>query len=135
MKKYTRQQLFDKVAGHLLKQGKRSETADGNLCKYRNGNFRCAVGCLIPDELYCPQIDFDSRVDGTAGAAMTTIPEDDSDALLHQILWEAGVAADGLKLLLDLQQVHDNSEVEQWRQLRQVATRWNLSKEVLGCGA
>ena len=48
----TNQELFDIVAAHLIKQGRRS-LDEFSVCQYRgtNGDM-CAVGCLIKDELY-----------------------------------------------------------------------------------
>lgn len=46
---------FDKVANHLIKQGKRSLALDGAgwVCAYRGeGGAKCAIGVIIPDELY-----------------------------------------------------------------------------------
>ncbi len=48
---YTKQQTFNKVVRHLRRQGVRSSAA--GVCFYRGPNdTKCAVGCLIPDELY-----------------------------------------------------------------------------------
>jgi len=48
----TNQEVFDKVATHLLTQGKQSVNA-GGTCLYRGpGGTSCAVGCLIPDKVY-----------------------------------------------------------------------------------
>ena len=48
----TQQQIFDQVARHLLKQGKRAVSAQGR-CKYRTDDgLKCAAGCLISDEEY-----------------------------------------------------------------------------------
>ncbi len=48
----TEQEIFDTVAIHLIKQGKQSADAFGN-CLYRGPEgLKCAVGCLIPDEVY-----------------------------------------------------------------------------------
>lgn len=53
----TQQEIFDAVLGHLRKQGKASVN-DMDLCQYRGpGGASCAVGCLIPDELYDPLIE------------------------------------------------------------------------------
>ena len=53
----TEQELFDKVSNHLLKQNKHSMDSDKS-CKYRgNGGRMCAIGVLIPDELYHPWMD------------------------------------------------------------------------------
>lgn len=45
------QEIFNKVSTHLLTQGRPAREED--RCRYRttDGLF-CAVGCLIPDELY-----------------------------------------------------------------------------------
>jgi len=52
LKDATRQQIFDQVARHLLKQGKRAVSAQGR-CKYRTDDgLKCAAGCLISDEEY-----------------------------------------------------------------------------------
>jgi hypothetical protein len=47
----TPQEIFDKVATHLAKQGHRA--VDGDSCMYRGSKgTMCAMGCLIPDEEY-----------------------------------------------------------------------------------
>jgi hypothetical protein len=52
----TPQEIFDKVASHLLTQNKRS-IKDGT-CVYRGpDNTSCAVGCLIPDDIYVPEME------------------------------------------------------------------------------
>ncbi len=56
MPKYTPQQIFDTVARHLHQQ--RGRSVDGVQCLYRGpGDLKCAVGCLIPDELYTPDME------------------------------------------------------------------------------
>lgn len=53
---HTEQEVFDYVAKHLLKQGERSVV--GTSCSYRGvGGLMCAVGCLISDEEYKPEMD------------------------------------------------------------------------------
>lgn len=52
-----RQEIFDKVATHLIAQGKQSLIDDGEIdeqfCAYRDLNgAMCAAGCLIPDAEY-----------------------------------------------------------------------------------
>lgn len=51
------QATFDRVVTHLAQQKRRSkvsseEAAGSGMCRYRTGTLSCAVGCLIPDELY-----------------------------------------------------------------------------------
>jgi hypothetical protein len=53
----TKQEIFDTVALHLIKQGKQSADATGD-CFYRSPDgLKCAVGCLIPDEVYRPEME------------------------------------------------------------------------------
>jgi len=59
-----KQEVFDKVASHLLTQNARSvgieydegvagETTAYTKCMYRGkNNMMCAAGCLIPDDVY-----------------------------------------------------------------------------------
>ncbi len=48
---YTKQQTFNKVVRHLRRQGVQSSRT--GRCLYRGpDDTKCAVGCLIPDELY-----------------------------------------------------------------------------------
>ena len=52
-----RQQHFDTVLAHLRKQGKRS-TYGNRGCAYRGtDNTKCAIGALLPDELYDPKME------------------------------------------------------------------------------
>ncbi|MGQ7794513.1 hypothetical protein ACUN0C_19080 [Faunimonas sp. B44] len=55
-----RQEAFDFVVRHLFKQGERA-VAEGGGCLYRGPDgTKCAVGCLIPDELYTPRLEGNS---------------------------------------------------------------------------
>lgn len=52
------QEIFDKVAAHLLTQMVKSQNEAGHKCMYRGtANTRCAVGCLIPDDKYDPSME------------------------------------------------------------------------------
>ncbi len=51
----TAQQVFDRVATHLLTQQKMSGKVDH--CYYRKDGLSCAVGCLIPDEVYAAKME------------------------------------------------------------------------------
>lgn len=47
------QQIFNTVAAHLFAQGKQSKNLESGCCLYRGpGDTMCAVGCLIPDDVY-----------------------------------------------------------------------------------
>lgn len=57
------QEAFDKVVAHLKTQKKRSTESlslkAGDKCLYRGPNgLKCAIGCLIPDELYDNNMDY-----------------------------------------------------------------------------
>lgn len=123
----TNQEIFDTVARHLLKQGARSITPMGR-CAYRgNGGLRCAVGVLIPDDVYCTAIE-DSVVSALDGERLYH----DNNAALLQVLIECGIESDAYVLLEDLQRVHDHEEVEDWSdELRDVADGHALSPAVL----
>lgn len=89
-----KQEIFDKVYTELSKQGVPSVDPYGN-CLYRGPNgTKCAVGHLIPDELYDEE--------------MNKLAVDD---LPHSVLYHIGVTPDYsygvMNLLRTLQDVHD----------------------------
>lgn len=93
----TRQEMFDKAALHLLKQGAKSSDAAGS-CYYRApSGFQCAVGCLIPDELYRP------RMEGLGVHSVVT-----DEPLLHDHIPD-------LYLASELQSIHDEAKPEDWK--------------------
>lgn len=54
----TAQQVFDQVAAHLIAQGKPAKNGKG-YCVYRNDEgLKCAGGCLIGDDEYSPEFEF-----------------------------------------------------------------------------
>jgi hypothetical protein len=59
-----RQEIFDKVKAHLLEQGCRSvdpPVHGAAWCKYRGPRgLKCAIGALIPDEVYDPRMEMKS---------------------------------------------------------------------------
>ena len=55
----TEQEIFDKVVTHLFAQGKPAKDIDGEGCMYRAPDgCKCAVGCLIPDDIYHPRMEW-----------------------------------------------------------------------------
>lgn len=93
----TKQEVFDKVVTHLRKQNAKSMSSAGG-CFYRFGEKKCAVGCLIPDELYSP------RLEGLGVASM----------VLEDVLLKAGIPESCFSLLTCLQTTHDDCNVGQW---------------------
>jgi len=59
----TAQEIFDAVVKHLAKQKRKcaiptSETGSKtDTCKYRHNGYACAIGHLIPDEVYDPKME------------------------------------------------------------------------------
>ena len=94
-----KQQMFNRVADHLLAQNDRSLNSNGD-CVYRGSHGRkCAIGCLIPDELYDPSIE---------GHGVDIITAEN-----HKI---AAIIPDfALPLAGELQALHDNYTPEVWR--------------------
>ena len=52
----TYQEAFDTMLAHVRQQG-RPAVGEQNICRYRQGELKCAVGALIPDDRYQPGFD------------------------------------------------------------------------------
>lgn len=89
----TNQEIFDKVTKHLLTQ--KIAAMVGTGCAYRAGARSCAVGALIPDDLYTPEIEGKSVGSSINGQQLASV------------LIQAGFTSDQFSLLRDLQRVHD----------------------------
>jgi hypothetical protein len=70
------QEIFDTVAKHLLKQGRRATDPDGGvMCSYRGAcGTKCAVGVLIPDELYDAVME-GKTLSGLLSCTMVALPD------------------------------------------------------------
>lgn len=101
----TMQQIFDKVSHHLLTQNAK---AMGQFkCMYRTSNgLMCAVGCLIPDELYDPSLE--SWI-GSDPAILDVLKKAN---VLSEDVTSNSLMAD---FFLDLQELHDHSRPEDWQ--------------------
>jgi hypothetical protein len=108
----TPQKLFNKVCRHLTRQ--RKQAVDGSACRYRAADgTTCAVGCLIADEVYTPELEGKVANQDYVVAALR----------------ESGVCVDTttVALLRALQTVHDRKNPRRWRHaLRGVAAMYNL---------
>ena len=97
---YECQTVFDKVVKHLLTQKRRS--MGKKLCAYRgkDGDM-CAVGCLISDKAYDPEIE----------GFVVSLP------LVQGKLAESGVPTHNkmIHLLTDLQYIHDRRPINLWK--------------------
>jgi hypothetical protein len=99
-----RQAVYRRVRDHLLKQGRRSW--DGGLgCLYRGpGGLKCAVGALIPDELYDPKIEH------AACDEMRVI------RVLRKIPGMEDVSNEDAGFLRGLQSIHDRDDPDEWEE-------------------
>lgn len=112
------QDLFNKVADHLLSQGQRSISliaSTGDMgCAYRGEDgLKCAIGALIPDEIYSRHIEGKSVV----------------SLAVKKILPRCGVGTDlsTLEFLKALQDIHDKEDPFCWRKsLIYLADSFNL---------
>ena len=116
----TKQEIFNTVAKHLLKQG--AAAVDGAQCVYRDpSGASCAVGCLIPDEVYDEAMEGDLAADVISGYPA-----------LHHLLPH-------LDLVSALQSAHDfvltggqSNKIDRWAaRMRNVAQDYHLDASVL----
>lgn len=114
----TNQEAFDKVWNHFIVQNHgQSINPVSGFCKYRSGDPDspcCAVGVLIPDDLY------ETNMENKGVRFLMGI-----DAVKSLF---SGV---DLQLLRDMQIAHDGHS-RQWRKsfeeaLRYIATQWKLT--------
>jgi hypothetical protein len=111
-------EIFYKVKNHLLEQGEKSETSPGGDCVLRTKEgLSCAIGCLIPENKYFPELE-DCTLEGT----------ELSEALNHVV----GVAPKKVvlkQLLLGvLMRVHDEYDVDEWEyRLERVKEEFGIS--------
>jgi hypothetical protein len=103
----TPQEIFDTVAKHLFTQGKpakqmmpdpyNDDDTEDSVCRYRAADgTKCAVGVLIPDELYVESMEGQSLSGLIMNARKQGLPELPS--------W----MEENASLLMDLQGAHDS---------------------------
>lgn len=109
------QELFDKVADHLLTQNTRATSASG-MCAYRGvEGTMCAVGCLITTDAYT------SAIEG-----LTVGDECLMEVLKESLGHEIGMVEEDL--LGQLQRIHDNADPRVWAdELQATATAFDLN--------
>ena len=134
----TRQEIFDRVADHLLRQNAQSrqeaESCYGTPtmhCMYRAGGLKCGVGCLIRDEDYSPIMEGASAAGLDPGK--TALSAQPGTQVLRAALINAGIDVDQDWLLLRrLQMVHDNFGTWEWPEmLATVGREEGLSTRVI----
>lgn len=117
------ERVFLHVAKHLLRQGAKSQMSGLDAtCAYRGtGRRSCAVGCLITDECYAAVIE--GRI-ANSGRVLDCIKQSLPDVLGLSVI--NGMPS--TSLLLDLQSMHDATQVSEWRnELHKIAHTRNFS--------
>jgi hypothetical protein len=95
----TKQEVFDQVASHLLKQMKHSKRHSG-ACAYRGTHeLKCAAGCLIADDEYMVKFD-----NGCNGISWTELVKAGLVPVSHK------------DLIVTLQDIHDCYEPVSWEE-------------------
>ena len=137
-----KQEIFGVVRAHLIEQSAKAEDLYTGACSYyAEDGKRCAVGALIPREVYTPDME-DSTVhvlvlNLEAPDTYATMMENDNSGLvkrtnaLRSALVASGIDVtdiEVMRLLNDLQRVHDLHPVACWsEQLKRVADAYKLS--------
>lgn len=106
-KELTAQQIFNKVALHLAKQGKKALNKEGSPVLRTKDGLCCAYGCLMPKTIECDR----PMVSGMS------------------LIFKAQGINEGkhLKLLSTLMRLHDEEKVSRWGQkLRALAKKEGL---------
>ena len=115
----TLQEIFDRVATHLLTQGKQSRGPTG--CAYRGADgLKCAVGVLITEGCYSPHLESSTvlmpHVRQAVEASIGPLPPK------------------GDVLLSELQSLHDGYNPSDWpRALTGFAARYGLTMPEAPC--
>ena len=92
----TDQEVLEAVSAHLLAQGEVSQGPLGN-CRYRGPRgLKCALGFLISDEAYSPDLEDHTPVQNAIRTSLGFLPSE--------------------KLLRKLQQVHDIHPPHTWKE-------------------
>lgn len=106
----TKQQIFEQVVTHLLKQNAKS--MNGGSCAYRgDGGLSCAAGYLIADDEY---------------------REEFEDVRWKSLVEKCLVPKRNANLIDALQLTHDKTDVEHWReQFKRVAKSYRLKSDFI----
>ena len=106
----TPKEIYEKVTAHLLTQRAVSEDENGS-CRLRSAQGRkCAIGSLVSDEWYKPALE------GIGISYYRNARNGDLLRALHASQVDA-YRADIIDLLIELEEVHDDTPVGDWPRL------------------
>lgn len=122
------QEIYTKVRNHLLHQGRQAKEA--GMCKYRTDEgLTCAVGCLIPESMYNPEIE-DVSAGMVVWVGLRYRANNRGQAILKGIFDSLGIQKESAPLLRSLQGLHDQHPPSEWEiRLDNLAKDYNLEVE------
>lgn len=100
-------EIYERVSAHLLTQQAVSEDENGTCRLHGDNGRQCAIGSLIHDEVYRPEIE---------GVGISYY-QNTCDGALLQALYASDVNVYDetiIELLTELEEVHDNAQVDEW---------------------
>lgn len=112
----TKQDLFNHVARHLIRQNEQSRGGVGDTCMYRNGRgLSCAIGCCINGENYRPSFEGKAFSGGIYIAVEKSIGRQ--------------LESDEIGMLSDLRKIHDDWEPMDWfYKLNEIVDEYRLER-------
>jgi hypothetical protein len=122
-----KQQIIDCVAKHFVSM--KSPSLDGDSCKYRNKDgLRCAIGSLIPDDMYKPSFD-------EGGLTLSEILRSNMD-LWREITGLKTYSEEMMFFLSQIQLAHDWAKPSEWpidglKRLMSVAGNHDLNTTII----
>jgi hypothetical protein len=117
------QELFDKVATHLLTQNAKAQDALGGCVYKADDGKMCAVGCLIDAKFYNGDLEGKGISMGDSGMAV-----------YNAVRYSIGddITPRQVRMLQDLQDIHDDYPTEDWpEELQNLAEEYDLSTAIL----
>lgn len=89
----TTEEVFEYIRHHLLTQMQQSKN-DKGICFYRNEQgLKCAAGCLIPDDMYYPDLEYRKW---------------------HSLVTQEFAPEDHMELIQEMQRIHDRYDPITW---------------------
>lgn len=104
MSEISKQETFNLIATHLMNQEIKSISETGSCKYYGPDELKCAIGCLIPEELYSKELE---------GQSVRSLIQ--SSELLHNEL-AIILKKHDIRLLVALQDIHDGVAPRLWRE-------------------
>ena len=115
----TKRKIFETVKLHLLTQKSKCIDSVGS-CKYRmhhpTKTLKCAIGALIPDSQYNPDMDNPEYSTGLYDTFYQEYLEVRGNTLVKEVL--CGIYGElDLEFLTQLQKIHDCTKAEDWERV------------------